>query len=31
MYHKAQLEECDEEENVGVSGTATASYLKRKL
>jgi len=31
MYHKVLLEECDEEENVGVTGTAATSYLKRRL
>jgi hypothetical protein len=31
MCNKVLLEECDEEENVGVTGTVATSCLKRGL
>jgi len=31
MYNKGFLEECDKEENLEVTETATASRLKRML
>jgi hypothetical protein len=30
MYNKVLLEECDEEENVGVIGTAATACFKRR-